>query len=446
MPFGKGGPRKGAPRRHNVWDAVIMSRQVETKIHLKRWACAQPWNSRVAFVALLCCVATILFVNREPTQERFPRGVEALLKAPFFLREVENFSTTFDFAVRCLHDEGRDLKSTDTYVYPDDADAHFDEIHESFRQFDERPHKAAGYSGPWIENVWINTFGKKLAANRRAGKPLSATFGPFVPLLVPWTDLWVNANPERLIYPSSFKNVLKAALRPSVIYVTVSQCDLGIYGNPPSSGGSDFETSEMNNILVLSAGGYGHVAIPLLAGPLDRCEQRNNRSYDVSFQGTIGHAPKLLRERMAEVLHNLSTRGEVSSWIGQSDNWKAVLCDSFLSMCPRGYGRSSYRLAESIQLGRVPVVIFSDVPWTPYPHLYEKIGYVAKISEFEEFSQKLLQTSSAEILHREVLLANISKSHFTFAGVMNQISLFLLDGHSRSDLRCRPLPTSIRDE
>eukprot|EP01035_Chromulina_nebulosa_P017912 gene17912-23532_t len=36
------------------------------------------------------------------------------------------------------------------------------------------------------------------------------------------------------------------------------------------------------------------------------------------------------------------------------------------NLAPRGYGRSSFRFAESIQMGRVPIFLYDDIPWVPY--------------------------------------------------------------------------------
>jgi len=357
--------------------------------------------------------------------------------------EVESITQLpFEFAVNCLY-EGKEEQISRGFKYPVDADAHFDQIQQDFEQIYEEPHHAAGYSGPWIENFWISEFKKKLSMNRRAGKKLKDIFGPFIPLFIPWVDIWVNANPDPYKYPASFKGLLNASLRQDVLYVTVSQSDSGIHGGDFDS---DFSIKELNNILVLSSGGYGHVAIPLLKGPLKRCDPLENHEFLISFPGTVAHAPGELREIMAGVVSSWSAENNISSFIGRSENWKKIMCDSHLTLCPRGYGRTSYRLAESIQLGRVPVFIYSDVLWVPYPHLYEKFGYAANIYNIESVLQNVLQAGPTEMADRESILTSISESHFTYLGVIEQISLFLISGHSESDLRCQTLPASKRDE
>ena len=44
------------------------------------------------------------------------------------------------------------------------------------------------------------------------------------------------------------------------------------------------------------------------------------------------------------------------------------------SLCPRGFGRTSFRLAETVGAGRVPVFVYSDQLWVPYRDLYSTFG------------------------------------------------------------------------
>ena len=55
----------------------------------------------------------------------------------------------------------------------------------SQRRLGHRPHAYSGFEGPWIENEWVAQ-----AEAGAFGGCLAADFGPFVPILLPWTDLW----------------------------------------------------------------------------------------------------------------------------------------------------------------------------------------------------------------------------------------------------------------
>ena len=129
--------------------------------------------------------------------------------------------------------------------YPEDAYAHFQEIHQRLepwtQQTDHKPHRAAGYHGPWIENHWITHFqhtllehsshnnNKNKKKNNNNTTTLSEIFGPYIPLFIPWTDIWVQ---NRHHYPKAFVHALleKDFFRNDVLYITVNQNDAGFPG------------------------------------------------------------------------------------------------------------------------------------------------------------------------------------------------------------------------
>ena len=101
---------------------------------------------------------------------------------------------------------------------------------------------------------------------------LARTLGPWIPLSIPWVDLWVDHGYR---YPEGFVEVLQSLLRPDVLYVKVSQNDKGIVGN--------YELWPVPaNLLVLLAGGYGHVPIPLIKQTEPLRAARRRRLHQVS--------------------------------------------------------------------------------------------------------------------------------------------------------------------
>jgi hypothetical protein len=83
---------------------------------------------------------------------------------------------------------------------------------------------------------------------------------------------------------------LERVLRPNVAYVTVSQNDDGLPGRDAKFA----RLLKVHNVVVLSAGGYGHVPILLLK----QTEERNNykdpveRNYLWSFVGSPKTSPR----------------------------------------------------------------------------------------------------------------------------------------------------------
>ncbi|KAJ1456137.1 hypothetical protein M885DRAFT_518142 [Pelagophyceae sp. CCMP2097] len=330
-------------------------------------------------------------------------------------------------------------------AYPSDAEKHFDEVHRALAPWISAsyPHTHGGYSGPWLENHWIGHFGAAAAASRKRGGKLRDVFGEYIPLLVPWVDLWVNTKSgdrvlkvDKYHYPGGFAQALLNATRPSVRYVTVSQNAEGLEARDALM--RRWFTGR-GNVLVLSAGGYGHVALPLLKQVEPRNNQRNpaDRGFFVSFVGSLHTAP--CREAMREAVERSSVGVRV--FVGQAPDWRQVMADSRFSLCPRGFGRTSYHLAETMNMGLVPIHVYADVPWVPYPALYRRYGFLARADELPALLQSFRHNvTDAALKRREAAVLAFSESHFTYDAVMLQIRAFLRDG--ASDLRCVRLPDS----
>jgi hypothetical protein len=191
---------------------------------------------------------------------------------------------------------------------------------------------------------------------------------------VPWVDLWVNTKSddrvlkvEKYRYPRGFAQAVLNATRPSVRYVTVSQnVPTGVQWprreeNPRGSARRPFSAGDSlprqaegleardslmrrwftgrGNVLVLSAGGYGHVALPLLKQPETRNNRRHpaDRGFFASFVGSLHTAP--CREAMREAVERSSVG--VDAFVGKATDWREVMADSRFSLCPRGFGRTS---------------------------------------------------------------------------------------------------------
>ena len=231
-------------------------------------------------------------------------------------------------ALDCLRQTKPNLPNL---TYPDDAYEHFLQIHEGLKEWmqgpSHQPHDAANYSGPWIENRWISHFQNQLESTNN----LQDVFGPYIPILIPWTDVWVKTS--RRQYPGDLPLALMNLLREDVMYITVVQNDDGFVGRCLEME----HIQERFHITILSAGGYGHVPIPLLKQP----EERNNqipigkRKHLISYVGSKGNSPYGMRERMIDQKNHFYYYGE---------KWRQVMAESKFSLCPRGYGRTSVSL------------------------------------------------------------------------------------------------------
>lgn len=292
-----------------------------------------------------------------------------------------NSANSFERLVRCLRGTSHLSEAAATLdalrpLPPAQLQAHHAALLVALRAHRNVPvHSSAGYHGPWLENHFIAHF---------LDRPLD-TFAGMVPLFVQWTDIHVHSMPQPAgaaaaapllnasrprdaslpvpPYTTLFASIAKL-LRPDVIYFAVSQDDDGL----------STLTRLRPNVLSLSAGGYGHVALPLVKGelayvpppplPSGATLERTATSFAqlVGFYGQV--RPRLARYEMLVEVASLLPRGMVR--VGQTEDWKRMLGATLFNLAPRGYGRTSYRLAEIVQTGRIPVYLYDDYAWLPY--------------------------------------------------------------------------------
>eukprot|EP00937_MAST-01D_sp_MAST-1D-sp2_P004953 g4953.t1 len=339
------------------------------------------------------------------------------------------------------------------FRYPADAEAHYEAVHAALasccsvtqrdgcrrRRREGCGHKGPGYKGPWIENYWIEHFRALYSALPEQNRKLSVVFGPYIPLLVTWVDNWANFGQH---YPPMLKSTLLRVLRKDVMYITVSQNAQGLAGAQYWGRYEMDVVREFPNILVLSAGGYGNVPVPLLKQPMnlrpDLSVPVSERKYDLSYVGSVKHSPHRLRPRVLQAL----TSSALSTKVYEGNQWVDIMYQSKASLVPRGFGRTAYHLAEAIQSALVPVYVYDDVPWVPYPTLFAAaLGYVVQADNATAFFTGFADVPDEEIERRERACVQFVPSHFSFCGVIDQISRFMLGRHT--DLRCVPLPETV---
>jgi len=134
-------------------------------------------------------------------------------------------------------------------------------------------------------------------------------------------------------------------LRSDVAYVTVSQNACGVTGDQTRErpGFYQFDHAKLvPNLVVLSAGGYGHVPVPLLKQPEAVVGRKpvSERRYFASFLGSLKTAPEGLRLKMNTTLVEFAAARGLEVFVGRTRDWRTVMADSKFSLCPRGFGRS----------------------------------------------------------------------------------------------------------
>eukprot|EP00408_Alexandrium_pacificum_P063023 CAMPEP_0171174484 /NCGR_PEP_ID=MMETSP0790-20130122/10751_1 /TAXON_ID=2925 /ORGANISM="Alexandrium catenella, Strain OF101" /LENGTH=473 /DNA_ID=CAMNT_0011639359 /DNA_START=61 /DNA_END=1482 /DNA_ORIENTATION=+ len=381
---------------------------------------------------------------------RYPTGLaQKLLEYP-----TQTARVNLDSALGCLRQTTPDLH----LEYPEDAEQHVEEIRKAMLPWSK------GFVGSFHPEDMLNLAFADMWDNREdKSMRLSQFFGPYIPIFTQWVDPWLRNNESRLHYPHGFINALRGVLRKDVPYLAMSQNDEGLVGK------GELAMAEYPNLLVLSGGGYGHVVMPLVqtqgrtAKWAKEAYDRGiywqvnrtripERPYFMSYVGSMIHAPEDMRERMqAEVLNFVQKHGILDRPSLQvkfyhvndkrDKSWQQVMFDSRFSLAPRGYGRTSYHVAEVIQRGLIPIQVYTDMPWVPFPKVFEKIGYTTDIAGLPTLLEHLWRLSDDEVREREEAVVAATKSHFNADAVMEQMKAFFLDGPT--DLVCQRLPDSV---
>jgi hypothetical protein len=345
-------------------------------------------------------------------------------KSAFFLLGVVLLNGS-SLHIECLRPYGGNLN-----VPSPEADKHFADLLIKTRSFRSvEVHKHAGYSGPWIENLFIKRF---------LYEPLSM-FKGMIPLFIQWTDIMVLAMRGSPDIQLRLFSVLPSLLRPDILYVTVSQHDYGLGANL---------TRNHPNILILSAGGYGHVPLPLVKGELKYIEapqNPDNFTYDFSFFGKITHESRAAI--FIEFQRALDFFDANYKFCSQDDHWSKKMAQTKFNLAPRGLGRASFRLSEVVQLGRIPIFLYDDEAWLPYGSSnlsVLSIGYIGKLGHLHHLVARLVNASVSEIMNK-LRFVREARYAYTYEGILEQIALFFADpfGPKGGALRCVPLPQRV---
>ena len=227
---------------------------------------------------------------------------------------------------------------------------------------------------------------------------------------ISWTTLYVENSFEPI---QDYINVLD----PKKAYIAVSQHDEGIRQRLPT------------NTRHFAAGGLGGgIPIPLICSPLPFSEPPSNitKSYLCSFVGSMTHP---IRAKLYDTYVN--TKGfhfdPPQQWSqvvqgGQLNRFCNLTHMSTFALAPRGYGLSSFRLYEIMQLGAIPVYV-SDRHWLPFTHKLNWNEFCVVIHESEiPDLHDILQSIPEE---KRIAMAEkgkqVWKDHFTLESCCNTI-------------------------
>jgi len=233
----------------------------------------------------------------------------------------------------------------------------------------------------------------------------------YLPIL--WTNFYISRN-----YGNSDMSDLQMYLNSldrSKTYFTVVQYDDGVLQNIDDL-----------NILVFGSGGGGAkkvphknlgYPIPLICAPSPDIYKDRERDILCSFigafdRGRVRNKIKKLQDRPGFVIKGRAKYGEFAD----------IMERSIFSLCPRGYGATSFRICEALQRGSIPVYIY-DEPWIPWKEEFEfnEIGVLVHETEIRIIPDIINSIDDNEINRYRERGQKIYEEYFSFKGCAKKI-------------------------
>ena len=197
-------------------------------------------------------------------------------------------------------------------------------------------------------------------------------------------------------------------------YFTVIQYDDGILQNIDDL-----------NIFIFGAGGGGKktisvknlgYSIPLICLPTPEIKKNRERNMLCSFVGTIKN--HLIRRK-------IKTLFDMDFLVMEHTGYKTfvdVMERSVFSLCPRGYGATSFRICEALQHGSIPVYVY-DSPWIPWKDEFnfKDIGILISEREIPNILNIIRSKTKDDIRRYVENGEKIYKEYFTFSGCSQKI-------------------------
>jgi hypothetical protein len=232
-----------------------------------------------------------------------------------------------------------------------------------------------------------------------------------------WTNIFSNTESVGEVYPD-IQRILDHELDPNGTYFTICQFDDGPLERLPQL--TTIFSSGCNRR-------HGNVVpIPLICSPIPKNSTPNNdKTQFASFIGSLTHP---IRDELITIFAgNKKYRFSCGSWTSRvSDKSLQLFLDvtasSRFTLCPRGYGRASFRLYEAMQLGSVPVYISDHhvLPWAEELD-WEEFCVIVDAAKVPDIDRILTRITDKKYERMRKRAKEIYPAYFSLEGVAANI-------------------------
>lgn len=228
-----------------------------------------------------------------------------------------------------------------------------------------------------------------------------------------WTGYYIRANygkdQSKLDHLQRFLNNIDITKK----YYTIVQYDDGI---------KPFNNLSHLDIKVFSMSGEPmDCALPLICSK-HRFAYNGERDLFANFIGKITHP---IRQQVIDAVKG-NSKYKINTSTVELEEYCKILSRSIYTLCPRGYGRTSFRIMEAIQYGSIPVYI-SDEFIEPHGMLFDAYGIKINSNEIHKIDEILTSVPSYLLRLKQDELPNVFKVLYSYEGNKALIQSYLLN-------------------
>jgi hypothetical protein len=185
------------------------------------------------------------------------------------------------------------------------------------------------------------------------------------------------------------------------------------------------------NTIKFSAGGNrpNCVPIPLICSSIPNVKEVHKDIF-CSFVGSATHPVRM------DMLHHLVNK---EGYVLKPKHWSPSIEDkrkdlflditsrSIFSLCPRGYGATSFRLYEAMQLGAIPVYIYTNEPYIPFSNIvnWNDICILVEKQDIKNIDNILKNISKEKQNEMRLVIKETYNKMFTLDGMCLNILNYL---------------------
>jgi hypothetical protein len=184
-------------------------------------------------------------------------------------------------------------------------------------------------------------------------------------------------------------------------YYTIVQYDHGILNN----------LRDLDIMVFSMSGGRTDYPLPLVSMPHAAQHEDVHGNFLLNFIGQLTHPIRKIVLRPLMHIHNCF----VTTTKQNLYDYTWALQNSTFTLCPRGFGPTSFRIQEALQYGSIPVYI-SDEFIIPHNIPFEEYGALIEAKDAHRVHEILSAIPESEIRRRQEAIPHIYQKYFSYEG------------------------------